>query len=86
MGENVGGAITSAVLRQKGKKSHKLFPLALKAYTFTRLDQTKLSASCDNEQVFISPGGLSRDGCDEKFGTGALQFCLAVIRVERELA
>lgn len=78
MGENVGGAITSAINTTKGKKRHTLFPLAQKA------EMLRISigtvASCDNGKVFILPGGVWRDSWDETVGTGAVEFCLAVIK------
>lgn len=80
MGENVGGAITSAIHTTKEKKSHKLVPLDQKAAACYQTGSNGTSASCDNEKVFISPGGVWRHGWDETIGTGALEFGLAVIK------
>lgn len=39
------------------------------------------AASCEDEKVFASPGGVWRDGWYKTFRTGgALDFCLAVIK------
>lgn len=64
----------------KREEKPQAVPSRPESYCFYKDLSNKIAANCDNEKVFITPGGLWRNGWDETIRTGALEFCLAVIK------
>lgn len=67
----------SDIYDKREEKSTSSYPLAQKASAFTEIYQTELMTAVTMQRFISHLGGVWRD---EAIGTGALEFCLAVVK------
>lgn len=80
MGENAGGAITSAINTTKEEDKPQALLSRAETLCFCEALSNGTAAGCEHERVFVSPGG-ERESWHKKIKTGgALELCLAVIK------